>query len=423
VRIGVRVMSVGLFVWLLGAGVTLASTMPAPPRGGAVPADRATVPPTNTPRHVNTPRPPTTPTPTSTPTLIPGRLCTDCSRVRLRATPGTMGDVLEFLGGSTELLIMGRTANNAWLQVSVGGVEGWVSAQFVRLPNFLPIDSDTLSGLPVTGVPVEAPPTPTLSADNIGNLTWLSGVTAHARQIFAVGQRLGNRADVFSRVGDSISASSYFLTPIGYGQYDLGEYGYLSGVIAFFSQANARAGNSFVNPPLAARGGWSAYNLLDPNSSSKPDCGYETPLVCEYKLVKPAVALIMVGTNDSGSGSPDQFAGNLHQIVQTSIDMGVIPVLSTIPPKRINADQTARVEAFNSVIRATAQQYDVPLWDYWAVMESAPNEGMSADGMHPSVPPDGATGRFSGENLQYGYTLRNLTALQTLNVLWRQVLY
>lgn len=422
-NIGVRVIGVGLLVWLLGASATLASTMPTHTPGQTEQADHATVPPTNTPRPTHALALATTPLPIPPPGVIPARLCEDCSGVRLRATPGTAGEVLKFLESTVELFIIGRTANNAWLQVRADGDEGWVSAQLVRLSNALPVDYDTLSSLPVTGVAVEASPAPAMSASNIGNLAWLSGVTAHSRQIFLQGQRLGNRANVFSRVGDSITVTSYFLTPIGLGQYDLGAYGYLSGVIAYFSQANARAGNSFVNPPLAAGGGWSAYNLLDPNRSSKPDCGFDTPLVCEYKLVKPSVALIMVGSNDSGSGSADQFAGILRQTVQISIDMGVIPVLSTIPPKRINADQTARVEAFNNVIRAIAQQYDVPLWDYWAVMETAPNEGMSADGLHPSVPPDGATGRFSAENLQYGYTLRNLTALQTLNVLWRQVLY
>jgi hypothetical protein len=423
VSIGVRVVGVCLLVWLLGAGVTLASTKSAPASGEAAWADRATIPPTNTPRRVNTLPPTATPRRVATLAPIPARLCNDCSRVRLRATPGTMGEVLEFLDSATELLIMGRTADNTWVQVRVSATEGWVSTPLIRLSNGQPVGDDILSQLPVRGVAAEASPTPTLSAGSLGSLTWLSGVTAHSRQIFLQGQRLGNRANVFSRVGDSITASPYFLTPIGLGQYDLGAYGYLSGVIGYFSSANARAGNSFVNPPLAAGGGWSAFNLLDPNRSSKPDCGFDPPLVCEYKLVKPAVALILVGTNDSGSGSADQFAGNLRQIVQTSIDMGVIPVVSTIPPKRIDADQTARVEAFNRVIRAVAQQYDVPLWDYFAVMETAPNGGMSADGLHPSVPPDGATGRFSAANLQYGYTLRNLTALQTLNVIWRQVLY
>jgi hypothetical protein len=56
-------------------------------------------------------------------------------------------------------------------------------------------------------------------------------------------------------------------------------------------------------------------------------------------------------------------------------------------------------------------------------MDPLPNGGMSADGLHPSVPPDGRVYRFSAENLQYGYTLRNLQALQTLDTIWRLVLF
>ena len=56
-------------------------------------------------------------------------------------------------------------------------------------------------------------------------------------------------------------------------------------------------------------------------------------------------------------------------------------------------------------------------------MENAPNEGMSKDGLHPSFPPDSGAARFTAENLQYGYTIRNLSALQVLDVLWHTVLY
>jgi lysophospholipase L1-like esterase len=375
----------------------------------------ATAPPTNTRR------PTKTFTATATPVAIQARLCDDCTRVRLRASPGTAGEVVDFLDSSAELVIMGRSNDSQWLYVRVvgSGTPGWVSAQFVRLADGQPLDDSTLSALPVLGVSVEASPTPTSSLNIPG---WLSGVTSHSHQIFVKGQSLGNRANVFSKVGDSITVSPYFLTPIGFGQYDLGAYGSLSRVVAYYSQANARTANSFANQSLAAGGGWSASTLLEPQSANKAVCDNDAPLVCEYRIVKPAVALIMVGTNDSGSGSAEQFAGNVRQIVQISIDMGVIPVLSTLPPKRIDAEQTARVDAFNKVIHAIAQQYDVPLWDYWSLMEIAPNGGMSKDGLHPSVPPDGAAARFTADNLQYGYTIRNLSALQVLDVMWRVVL-
>jgi hypothetical protein len=50
-----------------------------------------------------------------------------------------------------------------------------------------------------------------------------------------------------------------------------------------------------------------------------------------------------------------------------------------------------------------------------------PNEGLGPDGIHPSAAPDSAD--FTADSLQFGYTVRNLTALQALDALWRLELY
>jgi GDSL-like Lipase/Acylhydrolase family len=252
----------------------------------------------------------------------------------------------------------------------------------------------------------------------------ISGITVHAREIFLKGKQLGNRANVFSRVGDSISASPLFLTPIGLGQYDLGPYrDELAPVLNYFSQANARTGNSFANAPLAAGNGWGADRILQPGYAYTDVCGNDTPLICEYKHVKPSVALIMIGTNDSGGVAPTEYAANLRRIIEISINMGVIPVISTIPPKHVDAWNNARVDEWNTIIRNMARQYDIPLWDYWLALQKVPNQGIDSDGIHPSAPPDGATGKLTGDYLSYGYTIRNLTALKVLNAIWRQALY
>jgi lysophospholipase L1-like esterase len=135
------------------------------------------------------------------------------------------------------------------------------------------------------------------------------------------------------------------------------------------------------------------------------------------------VALIMIGTNDSGGVAPTEYAANLRRIIEISISMGVIPVISTIPPKHVDAWNNARVDEWNTIIRNMARQYDIPLWDYWLALQKAPNQGIGPDGIHPSAPPDGATGKLMGDYLNYGYTIRNLTALKVLNAVWRQALY
>jgi len=45
----------------------------------------------------------------------------------------------------------------------------------------------------------------------------------------------------------------------------------------------------------------------------------------------------------------------------------------------------------------------------------------ASDGVHPSAAPNSAD--FTPENLQYGMTVRNLTALQALDAVWRGAMY
>ena len=109
-------------------------------------------------------------------------------------------------------------------------------------------------------------------------------------------------------------------------------------------------------------------------------------------------------------------------ITLITINMGILPVLSTIPPKKLDPTNNAKVDQWNTIIRTTSQQYQIPLWDYWYAMQSAPNQGISDDHVHPSAPADGATANFTPQYLGYGYNIRNLTALIALNAIWQQVL-
>ena len=177
----------------------------------------------------------------------------------------------------------------------------------------------------------------------------------------------------------------------------------------------------YVLVSLAAKGGWSTFAVLGSTTADPSVChAHESPLLCEYRLVRPAVALILLGTNDVLDTSDDAYRANLRRIVSDSLGQGVIPVLSTIPPFQ-RAGYEGRVGTFNAIIAAVAQEYDVPVWHYWEALQSLPNQGMGPDGVHPSAAP--APAGFTPENLQYGFTVRNLTALQVLDAVWRQALY
>lgn len=252
----------------------------------------------------------------------------------------------------------------------------------------------------------------------------ISGVGSRARAIWEVGRARGNLARAFAVIGDSISADANFLRPIAAGQIDLGPHTYLGDTIAYFSGPDGRGANPFSVPSVAAWGGWMTETVLNPAMADGALCQPgETPLACELRLARPAVALIMLGTNDlAGGRSLDTYRANLEQIVQTCADAGVIPVLSTIPPMPRSPLEDARVPEFNAVVIETAQRYEIPLWNYWLALQDVPGYGISADGVHPNAPPDGWSAAFDDAHLEYGITVRNLTALQALDAVRRNVL-
>lgn len=396
---------------------SLTPTASATATGTATPTATPTITPT--PSITLTPSVTLTPSITPTPAPIDSQVCVTC-RVRLRESPGTAGRFMDWLDENVSFRATGRTEDGQWIEVTLTNDPknraGWLFIGLTALR-----DTD-VSMLPVTGTAIDASPTPTYV---VGGPQPISNVTSKSREIFVRGQALGNRANVFTRIGDSLTASPYFLTPIGLGNYDLGPYhNELIDVVGFFLSSNAYGGaNAFLHASLAAGNGWGADRLLQPGYSHPDVCGADSPIVCEYRLVKPSVALIMIGTNDSGGVAPAEFEGNLRRIVEISIEMGVIPVLTTIPPKLNDSWNGQRAVEFNGIIRMLAAQYDVPLSDYWSALQTAPNYGLSSDGIHPSAPPNNAACKLTPENLAYGYTLQNLTALRALDSVWRLVMY
>lgn len=243
-------------------------------------------------------------------------------------------------------------------------------------------------------------------------------VVQHIQAIHILGQALGNRPDVFVKVGDSITVSASFLHPVGDGNYNLGEYTNLQPVITAFSATRLRTGNSFNNRSVAAGVGWSAFAALSTSYTDGAQCNRgETPLVCEYRLNKPSIALIMYGTNDVGYRSREEYRADLERIIEVSESMGVIPVLSTIPNR---PDTPGQVQAFNQTVAELTASHQLPLWDYYAATINLPGYGLTGDQVHPSSSP-GSQADFRPENLRYGYVMRNLTALQMLDSVWKQM--
>jgi uncharacterized protein YraI len=85
---------------------------------------------------------------TSATSQVMGRL--DESGLRIRSGPSTAYVVLGNAPRRTELPLLGRTFNNAWLQVNYLGTLGWVSTQYVTFTK------GTIVDLPIDGITADA---------------------------------------------------------------------------------------------------------------------------------------------------------------------------------------------------------------------------------------------------------------------------
>lgn len=262
---------------------------------------------------------------------------------------------------------------------------------------------------------------------------------ARLRTIYLFGQTQGNRAAVFAKIGDSITESGSFLQDVGCGAEALGAYTALGPTIDYFRAVTfppgytsvwCEVGNSFTRASASAVAGWSADYAVDPayldaplaSACPAPD---NNPLRCELHLLSPSIALIMFGTNDlERYNDVTAYRANLTQIVAETIAAGVIPVLSTIPPRLDSATFGASVAPHNQVVKEVAEAQQIPLWNYWLALQGPTmiNHGMDTDGVHPNIYLGDQGADFSTTALQYGYNQRNLTAIQVLQKIKRIVI-
>lgn len=327
----------------------------------------------------------------------------DSGGLRLRQFPSTEATILLNLTAGTPLRIDGRTTDNTWVLVKLReGYEGWTSAHYINFE--VDLDSVPLIEDPQP-VAFFTPPTPE------GGFSVTTNVTGGARNVFLRGQQMGNRPNIFTTVGDSLTDTPYFLRHIVYG-YDLRDYGYLLPVIQFFNSDTGQ-GNAFARRAISTHAGWSTFSVLEEQSMGGLCQPGEVALACEYRVTRPAYAIIMIGTNDAPAFPGDTYRANMSRILQITVDNGVVPILSTLPPR---AEFNERIIEYNQVLLDLARTYDVPVIDLYSALINLPNRGLSADGIHLSIPPGApaSTMVFSAENLQYGTTVRNLTALQAL---------
>jgi hypothetical protein len=250
-----------------------------------------------------------------------------------------------------------------------------------------------LAASPAAAEPLHSPMTP--------------AVVARLKAVLASG---GARRDAFVKIGDSNTASPAFLSCYAGQDVQWGEHASLAATRAHFAGGRVDAlRTSFDRVSTSATIGWLA---------GQPLQGFPSHVDQEIGAVKPAFAVIMLGTNDDRPGGFEAFARSLPAVVDRTLALGVVPILSTLPPRSDSPAAAARIPEMNRTIRALAESRQIPLMDLYAALLPLPRHGLVGDGIHlASFWQDGAPHAcwLTGEALEKGMNVRNLVVLQALD--------
>jgi hypothetical protein len=275
------------------------------------------------------------------------------------------------------------------------------------LPTEIAAEVPTVSAPPVetaTSTPVPTASTTPLPAEmDLDPADWhnwpvIPIVTEKARLIYQMGQTLGNDPHAFSVFGDCQSEPEVFM-----GVYET-DPDLAAGLPPDLQETVAWFTGSFNRDAPTIEGGTTAGAVLWPAwHKNEFTCDvYETPLQCELRIHRPSFVILHVGTHYENRNED-----YLRMILDQLIAAGVVPILST------KADNRELDERVNASYARLAVEYDLPFWNFWAAVDSLPNHGVYSRPEYPLMGEIYLT--------EPALVIHRLTALQTLDTVWRAV--
>jgi hypothetical protein len=238
-------------------------------------------------------------------------------------------------------------------------------------------------------------------------------VSKHIIEVYQRGLALGHDPNRFSKIGDCQNIAPYFLSafddPL---KYRLGDqYSYLLPTIEHFK-------GSWSRKSISTHGGFNAATVL--NSSwilvARPgECEKgETPAACELRVNNPSFAIISM--EEAWSGDLQKYDRYMRMLVEYVLSQDVVPIIAT------RAELPNSLTSINAIVVQIAYDYDIPLWNFGASVASLPHYGLNADGFH--LTPGTVEGHYFFDDparMELGWTLRNLTALQSIDAVWHAI--
>jgi len=291
---------------------------------------------------------------------------------------------------------------DAWIATSIGTIGGDLKNVAVTAANLPPADTSSNNGPGAT--PTQPPPAAPDPGYQPTAEPVIPSLSPTALAIYQRGLQMGNNPRAFSKIGDCQSVVPYFLAAFDYGLYNLGPYASLQPTIDNFA-------GSWARDSVTSNRGFNVATVFVPVWADPKVClNNESPLECEFRLHRPSLAIITMET--WWGGDPSGYESYLRGIIEFSIAHGTVPILGT------KADNIEGDGAINQVIVKLAKEYDVPLWNFWAAVQPLPDHGLINDGFHLTW----ARNYFDQPAImQNAWPWRNLTALQAIDAVWRQV--
>lgn len=223
-------------------------------------------------------------------------------------------------------------------------------------------------------------------------------VSDNASDIYWYGvQELGTDPHFISVIGDCHSEPNVFLGLYDTDYYDLSPQNeYITPAIDYFR-------GSFSVESYAVHSGMSAASVLTSTWADQSIClPGENALECEIRIHNPSVMFVNLGSNWIKGVEMDVYYEYLAEIVQTLLDHGILPILSS------KADNAEGKHEINQTTAQVARDFDVPFFNFWPIANDLPNHGLDPDldGIHLSVE---------------AWNWRNFYALKTLYIIGQKL--
>jgi hypothetical protein len=223
-----------------------------------------------------------------------------------------------------------------------------------------------------------------------------AGVSEQLKEVYRQGIAAGNDPHAFSTIGDCQSVPNTFM-----GTYDTDRYR-LKEEYASLEETIRQFKGNFKRQSITVKNGQSVASVFSPAWADPKQCNAgETPLDCEFRVHKPSIVFVNLGTNWRG-GDDVSHTEYLKKIVDAILAHGAVPILSS---------KGDNLEGDHRLNRATAQvayDYDLPFWNFWASIRDLPGKGID----------DSAPGQYLTPD---AWVRHSFTGLRALDAVWRAV--